>query len=315
MIDVVPYTQSRKAEWDAFIATSKNGSFLFQRDYMEYHADRFADASMMFADDAGDLVAVMPASIDGTHLVSHGGLTFGGIVSNRRMRAKTMLDVFEALTGHARRSGIATLTYKRVPYIYHDVPGDEDLYALFRCGARRTRCDLSVAIAQADRTPYTKGRKWAVNKSRKYGMTVSESDTIEAFMEMEAEHLQSKFGTKPVHSGAEMRLLASRFPSNIRLFTASLDNRLLAGLLVYESRHVAHAQYIGTTEEGRNLCALDAVVDHLLSTVYAGKRYFDFGTSNGQDGRYLNEGLIENKESYGARGVAHEFYELTFAEG
>jgi hypothetical protein len=314
MIGVVPYTKSRKAEWDAFIDTSKNGSFLFRRDYMEYHSSRFDDASLMFIDDAHDLVAVMPASIEGSHVVSHAGLTFGGIVSNRRMRAKTMIGIFEALTVHARGSGVAMLTYKRVPYIYHDVPADEDRYALFRYGARLVRCDLSVAVAQSDRLPYTKGRKWAVNKSRKCGVMVSESDTIEAFMEMETEHLQSKFGTKPVHSSAEMRLLASLFPRNIRLFTASMDNRLLAGLLVYESRNVAHAQYIGTTEEGRELCALDAVVDHLLGIVYAGKRYFDFGTSNEQSGRYLNEGLIDNKESYGARGVAHEFFELTFEE-
>jgi hypothetical protein len=313
MIAVIPYTDLRKEEWDAFVGNSKNGTFLFFRDYMEYHAGRFTDASLMFFDD-GELAAVMPASIDGTHAVSHGGLTFGGVISGPRMRAKTMLDVFDALAVHAVEAGVTALTYKRVPYIYHDVPADEDLYALFRHGARRTRCDLSVAVAQSGRVPYTKGRKWAVNKSKKSDLTVAESDEIEAFMEMETEHLKSKFGTAPVHTAAEMRLLASRFPKNIRLFTATLERRLLAGLLVYESKNVAHAQYIGTTEEGRDLCALDAIVDHLLGHVFAGKRYFDFGTSNGDAGRYLNEGLIDNKESYGARGLAHEFYELSFAE-
>jgi hypothetical protein len=313
MIAVVPYTESRKGEWDAFVAESKNGTFLFLRDYMEYHADRFADASLMFFDD-DELAAVMPASIDGSHVVSHGGLTFGGVVSGRRMRAKTMLDIFDALAVRARESGMTALTYKCVPYVYSDVPADEDRYALFRHDAQRIRCDLSVAVAQTDRIPYTKGRKWAVNKSKKSGLTVGESSDIEAFMEMETEHLRSKFDAAPVHTAAEMRLLASRFPKNIRLFTATLDGRLLAGLLVYESKNVAHAQYIGTTEEGRDLCALDAIVDHLLGDVFAQKRYFDFGTSNGDGGRYLNEGLIDNKESYGARGVAHEFYELRFAE-
>jgi hypothetical protein len=313
MISVVPYRVSRRGEWDTFVAASKNGTFLFLRDYMEYHADRFTDASLMFLDD-DELAAVMPASIDGSQVVSHGGLTFGGIISGRRMRAKTMLEIFDALAGHCRESGVTALTYKRVPYIYHDVPADEDLYALFRHGARRVRCDLSAAVAQFDRVPYTKGRKWAANKSKKIDLSIAENDDIEAFMQMETEHLKSKFGTAPVHTAADMRLLASRFPKNIRLFTATLESRLLAGLLVYESKNVAHAQYIGTTEEGRDLCALDAVVDHLLGRVFAAKRYFDFGTSNGEGGRYLNEGLIENKESYGARGVAHEFYELSFAE-
>jgi hypothetical protein len=313
MIRVAAYAAANRSKWDDFVKVAKNGTFLFLRDYMEYHAGRFADASLMFFDD-GELAALMPASIDGSHVVSHGGLTFGGIISGCRMRAKTMLDIFDALTAHLLESGVTALTYKRVPYIYHDVPADEDLYALFRHDARRTRCDLSVAVAQSDRVPYTKGRKWAVNKSKKSDLTVGESDAIEAFMEMETEHLQSKFGTAPVHTTAEMRLLASRFPKNIRLFTATFERRLLAGLLVYESKNVAHAQYIGTTEEGRDRCALDAIVDHLLGDVFAAKRYFDFGTSNGDAGRYLNEGLIDNKESYGARGVAHEFYELRFAE-
>jgi hypothetical protein len=313
MITVVPYTAERKKEWDTFVGASKNGTFLFLRDYMEYHADRFTDASLMFFDD-DELAAIMPASIDGSHVVSHGGLTFGGVISGRRMRAKTMLEIFDALAAHARNSGLTALTYKRVPYIYHDVPADEDLYALFRHGASRSRCDLSVAVAQFDRVPYTKGRKWAVNKSKKSDLTVAENGDIEAFMEMETEHLRSKFGAAPVHTVAEMRLLAGRFPENIRLFTATLGSRLLAGLLVYQSKNVAHAQYIGTTDEGRDLCALDSVVDYLLADVFAATRYFDFGTSNGEGGRYLNEGLIDNKESYGARGVAHEFFELSFAE-
>jgi hypothetical protein len=312
MITVVRYTASHRDQWDAFVASSKNATFLFRRDYMEYHSDRFVDASLMFFD--GDaLAAVMPASAYGSEIVSHAGLTYGGIVSGRRMRTRTMLDIFDALSAHLRREGIGKLTYKRLPHIYHDVPSDEDRYALFHHQATLVRCDLSAAVLLSDRVAYTKGRKWAISKSRKGSMIAGESNEIEAFMEMECEHLQSKYGTKPVHTGAEMRLLASLFPENIRLFTATAGGRLVAGVLVYESRNVAHAQYIGATEEGRDLCALDAVVDHLLSDVFASKRYFDFGTSNDQAGR-VNEGLIDNKESYGARAVAHEFFELALGD-
>jgi hypothetical protein len=309
MISVVAYTQERKAEWDAFIGAAKNGVFLFFRDYIEYHSDRFLDASLMLFHES-ELVAVLPASIDGRRLISHAGLTFGGIVSGRRMRAKMMLAAFEALLAYARDHEVERLTYKRVPYIYHDVPSDEDLYALFRHHALRIRCDVSAAVMLSDRLPYTKGRKWGVNRARKCAVTVTESGEIEQFMELEADHLRSKFATRPVHTPAEMRLLRDRFPRNIRLFTATIDGRLAAGVLVYESKNVAHAQYIATTDEGRDACALDAVIDHLLGTVFPQKRYFDFGISNEQGGRYLNEGLIDNKESYGARAVAHEFYEL-----
>jgi hypothetical protein len=310
MITVAAYDGTRREAWDRFVADSKNGLFLFMRGYMEYHADRFADASLLFFDDDA-LVAVLPASRDGAEVVSHGGLTFGGIVSGPRMRAATMLDVFDALREHLRAEHVARLVYKRVPYIYHHVPADEDLYALFRHDAVLTRRDLSAAILLSERLPYTKGRKYGVSRSRKAGLTIERTYGFAAFMELEERHLQERFGTRPVHTAAEMTLLAERFPDNVKLFTAMREGRLLAGAIIYESRHVAHTQYIATTEEGREHCALDAVVDHLLNVYYAGKRYLDFGTSNGEGGRFLNAGLIDNKESYGARGVVHEFFELT----
>ena len=203
MIAVVPYTESRKGEWDAFVAESKNGTFLFLRDYMEYHADRFADASLMFFD-ADELAAVMPASIDGSHLVSHGGLTFGGVVSGRRMRAKTMLDIFDALAVHVRESGVTALTYKCVPYIYSGVPADEDRYALFRHDAQRIRCDLSVAVAQNDRVPYTKGRKYGLNKGKKSNVACVRSHDFETFMRVEEQNLLARHNTARNRPSADL---------------------------------------------------------------------------------------------------------------
>jgi len=306
---VVPYAAEWKARWDTFIDGSKNGTFLFRRDYMEYHADRFHDASLLFVDD-DKLVAVMPANVDGDRVLSHGGLTFGGIITDRRMRTATMLALFDDLRAHLRAAGAKTLTYKRVPYIYHDVPSDEDLYALFRNDARLVRCDVSVAVSQADPPPYAKGRSSDLSKSRKSELTVGRSDEFEAFMQLETDHLRDRYGVTPVHTVEAMRLLASRFPDNIKLFTAARDGKLLAGAVVYESKHVAHTQYIGHTEEGRRLCAPAALFDFLLHREYVGKRYFDFGTSNEDQGRALNEGLIDNKEGYGARAVVHEFFEM-----
>ena len=310
MIRVAPYESTQKEAWDRFVSEARNGVFLFLRDYMEYHADRFTDASVMFYED-DELAAVMPANRAGSEVVSHGGLTFGGVVSGRRMRAATMLAVFDALREQLRREGVSRLVYKRVPYIYHDGPADEDLYALFRHDATVIRRDLSTAVLLSDRLPYTKGRRYGVSRSRKAELTVARSFEWEAFMLLEEQHLRERFGAAPVHTASEMIRLAERFPDHIKLFTAEREGRILAGVVIYESKHVAHTQYIATTAEGREHCALDAVIDQLLMEYDRNKRYFDFGTSNEQAGRFLNEGLIDNKESYGARGVAHEFFELT----
>jgi hypothetical protein len=295
--------------WNEFVGRSKNGTFLFHRDYLEYHADRFEDHSLLAFQDQ-KLAALLPANRAGDMLISHGGLTYGGWVTDDRTRTGTMLDLFTALADHAANLGIRQLIYKPVPAIYHRILGDEDLYALFRNQARLIRRDVSSAIRLGARLPLTKGRKCGLKLARAQRLDVQRSDRIAEFMELEAALLHEKHGVQPTHTPTEMLLLAGRFPDNIKLFAAARDGQLLGGVLIYESNMVAHAQYIASTPEGRECSALDAIMDHLLNEVYRDKPYFDFGISTEADGRYLNHGLIENKESYGARAVVYDRYEL-----
>jgi len=329
------YTSSRQRDWDAFVERSKNGTFLFQRGYMDYHADRFEDHSLM-AFQGGRLIALLPANRAGDALVSHGGLTYGGWITDERMRTATMLELFALLRDEAATLGVGRVIYKPVPAIYQRMPAEEDLYALFRHGARLVRRDVSSALRLSERPALTKGRKCGLKLARSQGLDVRRSDDIEAFMEVEAALLREKYGTRPTHTVAEMRLLAERFPNNIKLFAAYRDVQMLGGVLVYESvnvalslrertaasplaeregyitsNRVAHAQYIASTGEGRAAAALDAVLDHLLNVVYRDSTYFDFGISTEDEGRYLNEGLSENKESYGARAIVYDRYEMS----
>jgi hypothetical protein len=309
-LKVIGYESERKREWDDFVARSKNGLFLFRRDYMDYHADRFEDASLMFEDEDGRLVGLLPASVKGDTVHSHGGLTFGGIVTDARMRVSLMLEVFEVMLAHLAARGARRLVYKAVPHIYHALPAEEDLYALYRSGARLFRRDVSSTIFSAERPALSKGRKWAIAQARKRGLAVERSHDFEGFMHIEEELLLSKYGVRPVHTAAEIELLAGRFPEQIKLFAATDAGRMLAGVLIYESRHVAHAQYISATDEGKATGALDLVIAHLVGEYYADKRYFDFGISTEDEGRTLNVGLIENKQGFGARAVVHDFYEI-----
>ena len=77
MVEIARYTPDKAAEWDDFVGKSKNATFLFHRGYMDYHADRFADFSLMFYY-KGRLCALLPANDDGNgSLCSHRGLTYG----------------------------------------------------------------------------------------------------------------------------------------------------------------------------------------------------------------------------------------------
>ncbi len=242
--------------------------------------------------------------------MSHGGLTFGGIISDASMTTSRMLEVFSALMGDLRARGVKRLVYKAIPHIYHLLPAEEDLYALFVHGARLFRRDASSVIVKGQRASTTEERKRSLDQSKSRGVEMAQTLDFSEFMTIVAAGLKTRYGVLPVHTAAEMQLLAGHFSENIKLFTACRSGKVLSGVVVYESANVAHVQYIGTTPKGRALGALDAVMDVLLSEVYREKPFFDFGISTVDNGRSLNHGLIQNKESYGARSTVYDFYEL-----
>jgi hypothetical protein len=304
------YAPKYEAAWDEFILQSKNGVFIFHRNYLEYHADRFSDHSLLFFQ-GGQLVALMPANRVDDTVVSHGGLTFGGIIADQRMTTVLMLEVFSALVKELRAQGVKKLIYKAIPHIYHSLPAEEDLYALFLHNASLIRRDVSSTFATSRRPPLARLRRRALARGKSQGLEVARAQEYSQFMAITEANLQSRYGVRPVHTAAEMQDLADRFPENIKLFTARLHGEMLGGVIIYESRNVAHAQYGHATEKGKSLGALDCIMDVFLNEVYADKPYFDFGISTVENGRTLNADLIQNKESYGARATVYDFYELS----
>ena len=312
MIDIVRYESSYKSRWNDFISKSKNGSFLFFRDYMEYHKDRFFDSSLLFFED-DVLIAVMPANVSGSVLQSHEGLTFGGVTSNKQMRIELMLDVFDSLMEYLSQHRIKTVVYKPIPHIYHTVPAEEDLYALFRYGARLIRRDVSSAIVFDEPIPFSKSRRRGITLAKKSGITITRTDDFEAFMSIEVGVLESKYNVKPTHTSSEITSLAQKFPENIKLFAAYRDEIMLAGVIIYERKPVVHGQYAASSEIGRKMRAADLLWNFLITHYSTEKKYFDFGISTEKGGAYLNSGLAAYKESFGARAVMYDTYEVDVA--
>ena len=306
-IDIKRYTPAHQAEWDQFVHGSKNGTFLFFRDYMEYHADRFPDFSLLFWQ-KGKLAALLPASLSGSTLSSHGGLTYGGLLLLPQTKMKTVLAVFEALLEHLQRKGIEKVVYKAIPHIYHQAPAEEDLYVLFRLGARLFRRDVSSIIDFSNPVPFSRNRQYALRQPLSAEITIRPSTDFARFMELERQVLEQKYSLRPTHSTEEMEALARLFPHHIKLFAAYSSGEMVAGTIVYETAQVAHTQYIAVADPGRN-GASELLLDRVMQEYRNRKRYFSFGISTEQNGRHLNEGLLQFKESFGARAVGHDFYE------
>jgi hypothetical protein len=306
---VVPYDPAESAEWDALVQQARVGHFIFERAYMDYHRDRVADASWWVR--LGDRpIAVLPASRHGDEIVSHGGLTFGGLLSTAELTTLRAVSALRALARELDQAGARTLVYKPVPHIYRVVPAEEDLFALVQLGARLVRRDVSAAVPAGDRGRYSSGRRGHIRAASE-GLDLAESDRFDAFWPLLRDVLAERHRVAPVHSAAELQLLADRFPGRIRLFTASQGGELVAGTVVFETPHVAHVQYMASGPHGRELQALDALIDHLLVDVFPDV-VFDFGISNERDGS-LNEGLAQYKESYGARAIVHDRYAIDLA--
>lgn len=310
MYNIIRYSSSDKTAWNEFVATSRQGTFLIDRNYMDYHADRFTDHSLMFYDAKGRLRALLPANEKDGTLWSHQGLTYGGLITDERMTAADTVVLFEELNSYLRSKGIKRVVYKAIPWIYHRLPAEEDLYAIFRtCDAKLMARDISSTIILENRIRFAELRRRCVKKAIKANIEVHESNDFESFWNILNTNLTNKYHVTPVHSKKELRLLQSRFPDCIKLYCALMGSEMLAGVVVFLTPTTIHTQYISASVNGKSRGALDIVFDHLINRSDFQQPYFDFGKSTEDCGHILNESLIYQKEGFGGRAVCYDTYE------
>jgi len=311
MIEVIKYSEEHKTQWNEFLQDSKNSTFLFNRDFVEYHANRFDDYSLIIFED-GKISALIPANIDAQGIMqSHQGLTYGGFVFRTSVCLNEILKYICAALKFLYENEIHLIKYKALPKFYTTIGCDDVDYAMFLLNANLYRRDTALVINLKDKLEYQKRRIRAIEKARKLGIVIIEKDSFQEFWHgILTPNLLERFGVNPVHSLDEIELLAKHFPKNIRQFNAYLDDRIIAGTTIFETPNVAHAQYISATDEGRKNGGLDLLFSFLIEKHFSDKNYFDFGISNESQGKRLNHGLLDWKEGFGGRTFTHDFYDI-----
>ena len=309
------YEPGHANDWDALVSRSCNGTFLHTRRFLSYHGDRFVDMSLVLEDRRGRIKAVFPAAVSpASHevIVSHPGLTYGGLVHDGSVRGASMIAALQGITDHYRQLGYSQLRYKAVPAVYHSVPADDDLYALFRLSAHRYRSDLSAAIDLSRRGRASQRRIRSRGAAEAAGVTTHETwDEIAGFWSILEVNLAERHSASPVHSLQEIQLLHERFADEILLVVARISDVLVGGIILFAAGPALHMQYAATTNQGRTACASDLILNHAIGLARErGHRYFDFGVSTPDEGQSLNQGLYQFKVSFGAGGVIHDYYEL-----
>ena len=263
----------------------------------------------------GRLVGVFPAAEDPVNpaaVVSHPGLTFGGLVHDGSIRGASMIHALERVGDHYRSLGYHHLRYKALPAIYHSVPSEDDKYALFALNARRCQCDLSVALRLARRGRVSHGRASSLRRAELAGVCATTSwAEIARFWEILQMNLAKRHGAYPVHSLDEISLLHERFPDNILLITATIDSALVGGTLLFAMDPVLRMQYTATTRQGRAMSATDSMIKHAIELARERDcNFFDFGACTGDEGRDLHQNLCYFKASFGGGGVVYDQYEF-----
>ncbi len=298
------------AIWNAFVKHAKNASFLLERGFMEYHADRFVDESLLvFEEDS--VVAVLPANRQGTTLHSHQGLTYGGFVFAQNSKLSEVIGIVRTVLQFLQHQNIQTLQIKLIPAIYTTCFAEEIEYILFLLNATLMRRDCLSVLDLTQAFSLSTDRKQGVRRGVKNELKVREVTDFESFWNtILIPNLQEKHGAKPVHSLEEIQRLHQRFPNNIRQFNVYHQEELVAGTTLFVSNKVAHSQYISGNSTKNQLGSLDFLHNHLIADVFKDLHYFDFGTSHEDNGRKINAGLLYWKESFGAKTTVQDFYEI-----
>ncbi len=311
-IEVSIYTKNDQKAWNDFVLKSINAPFFFKRQYMEYHNDRFDDFSLIIKSKS-KIVGVVPASINQkTQVVSsHAGLTFGGVVIGNKMVSSLFLDCFGAILDFLRDNAVKQFVYKCVPDYYHQFPAASEAYAAFKFNGNLIRRDLGSVLRPSKRSPIQNRRSRMVKKAKSRSIKVAESTKFKEFWGVLCETLKERHDVAPTHTLEEILYLHNLCPDNIRLFMASKNEEYLYGVVIYESKTVAHCQYIASSPAGRDIGALDLLIEHLISDTFINKEYFSFGVSTENGGQYLNRGLISQKEGFGARACVSDTYQFT----
>lgn len=310
MIRVERFSGSQVQDWDSLIDRSRNGTFLLKRSFISYHLHLFNEVSLIVYLKE-ETVAVLPLNEKYNIVYSYGGLTYGGMIYKDELRLPQIIDIWNACIEELSNCGYAKAIFKLIPEHYTKMPSEESKYALFLKGAKINRVDTAFVVDRNNLRAYQKRRMRSIKRATKSGFRLVFDDGLDIYWnDILTPNLLQKHGVKPVHSLEEISLLKDRFPDNIKQVNIYHNEQLVAGTTLFLTDQVAHAQYISGNDLGRNGGFLDLMFKELIESDLLSQKYFDFGIANEQDGKVLNKGLTEWKESFGATTSCHFFYEL-----
>lgn len=308
---VKPYRESDYANWNAFIGQAKNATFLFHRDFMEYHKDRFEDFSLMVFD-SEKLVAVMPANRVGDIVYSHQGLTYGGLVYSSKLNGEKVEEILDSILSFFLENEVKSFFFKSIPFFYTSKGNAEMEFFMLIKGAFLDKKEMNLGINLAMPLTISKSKLKHFRKIEELDLEMVEEQQLESFWELVLQpRLLEKYIARPVHTLKEITKLKEKFPNNIKQFSVYFEDVIIAGITVFETETVVKSQYGATTKKGEELRALDFLFINLIQKYKReGKLFFDMGIVNEDNEKGYHAGLLKQKEELGCSVYSQDFYKM-----
>ena len=304
------FVPQQDPRWDSLVSESTNGCFLHSGRFLGYHGQRFSEKVLLLHEESGAPVAGIRFVVDGLAARSHPGSTYGGLIYRRGLGAKGVVSATEHLLQALAGTGIRTLTFRPLPSSFRDTPDESDFYAIHQAGGRVIRRDVSTVCPTSGGPGLHMNRVRRIAKAKRSDVRVTEAPDVEAFHHILVENLR-RHNTQPVHSASEIHTLMGLFPDRIGLHCAEVDGEMIAGILLFHLGNATHTQYLASNESGREVGALDFLIHYLLNEGTPRSRLLSLGISTESEGRFLNEGLVQFKESFGGYSQTIDTYEVS----
>jgi hypothetical protein len=306
--NVIKYSSAYLDQWNELVSGSKNGTFLFYRDFMEYHNNRFEDYSLIIYSST-KVVAVFPANRVAGEVHSHQGLTYGSLIITDDPTIDAVDAIYTAIVHFLKADGITKLKIKSVPSIYHKRPAFENDFFLYNNNATLYRKDMNLAIDFSKELCISKSKLKHFRRVSALGLEVRQDNNFEMFWDsVLVPRLQERYNVKPVHALQEIKLLHSRFPNNILQNNVYYNNEIVAGITIFNFGNVIKSQYGATTKEGEKVRALDYLFITLINEFKTKASFFDMGTVSENEGKSYNKGLLNQKQELGCSIYSQDFY-------
>lgn len=297
--------------WNEFIAQAKNATFLFHRDFMEYHQDRFEDFSLLIFEDE-KLKAILPANKKENSVYSHQGLTYGGLVFSPKLNAEKVELILDTVLFFLKEKGIETFYYKPIPSFYYSKGNQEIDFFLYKRGAVLERKEMNLAANLKLPLQISKSKLKHFRRIENLDLDIIEEEDFKPFWnEVLEPRLLEKFNAKPVHTKEEMAFLKQKFPEKIKQYSVYHEDEIIAGITIFETKNVVKSQYGATSKKGEEFRALDFLFINLIHKYKRkGKDFFDMGIVNKENESGYHSGLLKQKEELGCSIYNQDFYKI-----